>query len=305
MLVAMDVDQLIAFQRVVREGSFTRAAHSLALGQPAISARIQALEAELGGALFTRGRRVVLTALGESFLPYVQRATELLNEGIEAARLTRTGQRGRVTLASLGSLAAGLIAPAMAQVATVHPELDWFVRSGDHETVLRMLFDGLVELGIVVWPCPEPGAADLTRVFAMREPVVLAVAPAHALAKRRHATRADVTRLGRPFLRLRWWREHHPDLDALAQRAGSTLELPMETARYLVTRGAATGYFPLTYISEDVLDKRLTIVDVLDQPPLTRAIALVRARRPAPPSPAIATTIAALREQARALRILR
>ena len=301
----MDVDQLIAFQRVVREGSFTRAALSLGLGQPAVSARIQALEAELGGTLFTRGRRIALTALGESFLPYVQRATELLAEGAEAVRLARTGQRGRVTLASLGSLAAGLVAPAIAKVASAHPDIEWFVRSGAHETVLRMLFDGLVELGIVVWPCPEPGAGDLTRLFVVREPVVLAVAPTHPLAQRRRVTRDAVAQHGRPFLRLRWWREHHPDLDALVQRAKSSLELPMETAHYLVTRGAATGYFPRTYIADDLLTERLVIVEVRDQPPLTREIALVRGRRPAPPSPALSATIAALREQARALGVLR
>ena len=60
----MDVDQLTAFQRVVREGSFTRAALSLGIGHPAVSARIQALEAVVGGPLFTRGRRIALTALG-------------------------------------------------------------------------------------------------------------------------------------------------------------------------------------------------------------------------------------------------
>src|SRR6476646_9757409 len=88
---AMDVDQLLSFERVVREGSFTRAALSLGIGQPAVSARIQALEAELGGPVFTRGRRVALTALGETFLPFARRATELLATGVEAARLTRTG----------------------------------------------------------------------------------------------------------------------------------------------------------------------------------------------------------------------
>jgi len=42
----------------VREGSFSRAAFSLGIGQPAVSSRIQALEQTVGGALFTRGRRI-------------------------------------------------------------------------------------------------------------------------------------------------------------------------------------------------------------------------------------------------------
>src|SRR6266702_3761766 len=85
----MDRDQLAAFDHIAREGSFTRAALSLGIGQPAVSARIRALEEQIGGTLFTRGRRIALTALGESFLPFARRALELLGEGIEAARVAQ------------------------------------------------------------------------------------------------------------------------------------------------------------------------------------------------------------------------
>ncbi|HEX5691219.1 MAG TPA: LysR family transcriptional regulator, partial [Roseiflexaceae bacterium] len=75
----MDLHQLMAFERIAREGSFSRAAWSLQIAQPTISARIQALEQEVGGALFVRGgRRVTLTERGESFLPYARRAMEVL-----------------------------------------------------------------------------------------------------------------------------------------------------------------------------------------------------------------------------------
>ncbi len=55
----MDLEQLQAFERIVREGSFSRAARSLDIAQPTISARIQALEVEVGGALFLRGGRKI------------------------------------------------------------------------------------------------------------------------------------------------------------------------------------------------------------------------------------------------------
>ena len=74
----MTVDQLVAFERVAREGSFSRAAVALGLGQPAVSARILALEDELGGSLFVRARSIRLTGLGTSLLPYVRRALEVL-----------------------------------------------------------------------------------------------------------------------------------------------------------------------------------------------------------------------------------
>src|SRR2546427_466487 len=92
----MDREQLAAFDRIAREGSFTRAAISLGIGQPAISARIQALEEQVGGTLFTRGRRIALTTLGESFLPFARRALEVLGEGIEAARLAQVAHHSTV-----------------------------------------------------------------------------------------------------------------------------------------------------------------------------------------------------------------
>src|SRR6478672_6817473 len=105
----MDWQQLVTFERIVREGSFNRAARALNLSQAAISGRIQALEAEIGGPLFIRGgRRVTLTEAGENFLPYARRALAVIAEGMEAARGIHAGQRGRVSLGAIDSVVDGL-----------------------------------------------------------------------------------------------------------------------------------------------------------------------------------------------------
>lgn len=123
-IFSMDTAQLVAFQRVVREGTFSRAALTLGIGQPALSARIQTLEAELGGALFTRGKRIALTALGTHFLPYVRRALETLDEGAKMARSAGRGERGRVSIGTLGSLAGGLLGPALGAFSRAHPAVE-------------------------------------------------------------------------------------------------------------------------------------------------------------------------------------
>jgi len=163
---ALATDQLLAFQRIAREGSFSRAAFSLDIGQPAVSSRIRALEQALGGPLFTRGRRVALTALGETFLPYVERALAVLDEGMEKGRLAGTGKRGRVTVAALGSLAGGLVGPALAELLRSHSDVEWMIRSGNHESVLQALWDGLVELGHAVAEGGHPKRGDGIQVAA-------------------------------------------------------------------------------------------------------------------------------------------
>lgn len=294
----MDTDQLLAFQCVVREGSFSRAARTLDIGQPAVSARIQALEAQLGGPLLTRGRRLGLTPLGASFLPFVERALETLDEGVKSARSRQSRHRGRVSLAALGSLAGGLLGPALARFVNTHPDVECSMRSGDHEFVLQLLADGVVELGIIAWPCRDAAARELTSLLVLRERVVLVAHPRHALARRRSVDRAELVERGRPFLQLRWWPSHHPELARIAGEAGSALEIPMQAARHLVLEGVAVGFFPQLLIQEDVERGALVEVAVVDLDPIERHSALVRRSKRGALSPEARAFIECLRQQA-------
>ncbi|MFL5387277.1 MAG: LysR family transcriptional regulator [Myxococcales bacterium] len=294
----MDLDQLSTFDKVVREGSFSRAAVALGIGQPAVSSRIQALEEDLGAILLVRGRRVTLTPTGESFLPYARRALEIVREGADAARLAQTGERGRIRLGALGSLAGGLLGPALAEFMRKNPAIDCTLRSGDHEFLLEMLLDGIVELAMIAWPCGGSLGAELTPLFLFREPVVLVAHPGHELAVRRSVNADDVARLAQPLLQLRWWQKHHPQITRLAQRSSAAMEVPMETGRYLVLNGAGAGFFTRTFIEGDLARKALVEIPVRGLAPLTRTSALVRRKRSTPLTPAAAALIQALRDQA-------
>lgn len=66
--------QLRAFNAIVTEGSFTKAAQSLNLTQPTVSAHINMLEAYYGVVLFERrGRDITLTKTGEHLSGLVHR----------------------------------------------------------------------------------------------------------------------------------------------------------------------------------------------------------------------------------------
>ena len=71
----MDLGQIEAFVQVAHHHSFSKAAESLFLTQPSVTARIQSLERDLGETLFERnGRGVRLTEMGASFLPFARRS---------------------------------------------------------------------------------------------------------------------------------------------------------------------------------------------------------------------------------------
>jgi LysR family transcriptional regulator, low CO2-responsive transcriptional regulator len=296
-----DFDQLLAFERVAREGSFSRAALAVGIGQPAMSARIQALETALGGALFTRGRRIALTSLGEGFLPWARRLLETLEEGVEAARLAQQGRRGRLRLAALGSLAGGLVGPALAELVRARPDLECVMTSGDHEAVVERLLDGIVELALIAWPCSEALAASLSPLLVLHEPVALVAHPRHPIARRPRISPGELARKARPLLRLRWWPAHHPEITRLAQASGTFVEVPMETARHLVRHGVGAGFFTRTYVAEDLARGELREVRVHPFPRIFRDSALVRRARAAPLSPVAAYAVALIRRQARRL----
>ena len=80
--------QVQAFIEVARTGNVSRSAEFLYVTQPALTARIQALEKELGETLFVRtGRGVRLTDAGRVFLPNAERAVQYAAVVSEPKRL--------------------------------------------------------------------------------------------------------------------------------------------------------------------------------------------------------------------------
>ena len=81
-VVPLLLTQVEGFIEVARQGNMRRAAFALSIGQPALTARLQALEEELGTALFRRTHSgMVLTPAGRAFLPHADRAMEAIRSG--------------------------------------------------------------------------------------------------------------------------------------------------------------------------------------------------------------------------------
>ena len=87
----MDLRQIRAFVAVARERSFTRAAETLHIAQPAVSMAIARLEDELELTLFNRQKKQVgLTAEGEVFARHAERILgDCLAADAEMAEMAR------------------------------------------------------------------------------------------------------------------------------------------------------------------------------------------------------------------------
>lgn len=271
----MDQQQISTFERIVREGSFSRAAQVLDVSQAAISGRIRALEEELGAPLFVRGgRRVSLTEAGENFLPYARRALAVLAEGVDAAKGAQTGQFGRVTVGAVDSIADGLLVPVVARYRAAYPQVRLSVRTGHTPQILQELADGIVRLGLVTWSYLT-GTVEVEVLARFREPLLAVASPRHPLARRESLTLEELVELGRPYHETVWGTTEDARIAPTSGRSWDEHELPYGLMRRLMLRGVGAGFLPETLVAEDLADGRLTALPISDVTNLTRELALV------------------------------
>lgn len=294
----MDTNQLQAFDMVVRQASFSKAARALNISQPAISLRIQALEQAVGGALFMRGgSRLELTELGTSFLPYARQALAVLATGVETAQQTREGARGRVSLATLPSLTTDFFAAAIAHFHTSHPLVDIVVHTNHSDQVLEMLYDGLVKLGLLNWPIFS--SFELTPLLRFREPLLVVAHPKHPLTRREHVEGLELQREGQPFWLVDWGLEVRAWHARLAAGENSVTEVPIHTAHDLVLRGLGVALLARPLVAADLATGRLVELPVRALPPFARESALVCLSREQQLSAALSAFVAVLHEEGR------
>jgi DNA-binding transcriptional LysR family regulator len=176
----MNTDQLRLFLAIVRYRSLSRAAAELDLGQATVSERLKALEAEVGTRLFSRqGRGVSLSPAGEAFLPYAERALDVLRQAEQSARDASAGARGQVTVAVTVTSGAYLFAPALMAFRREHPGVSVRVRSAHSWDATGLILDGVAQLALISGPSVHP---QVEGVASFRRRLRLVAGRQHPLA---------------------------------------------------------------------------------------------------------------------------
>lgn len=186
----MDLNQLRIFTVIAREGTLARAATTLCLSQPAVSAQLKSLEQFLQLKLFERtSRGMTITAAGRAMLDeathvlqaadqVATRARQLVGKGVSGA--FRLGTMSDPVLLRLGAL--------IALVAHTCPHLQLSFTQGISGAVLARILERQVDAGYVI------GAPVDDRICAIRiAPITLrVVAPPAWQARLAGATWQDV-----------------------------------------------------------------------------------------------------------------
>jgi DNA-binding transcriptional LysR family regulator len=190
----LNLGRLRILREVVRCGSFSGAADTLGYTQSAVSQAIARLEAETGTQLLVRRRPVVRTTVAGAAL--LTHAETILAE-VEAAEqdvAALLGARGgRLRMASFQSAGSTLVPQAIAAFRRSHPEVELSLEEGEPEEIAPLLRAGELDLALLFeFRGQEHHFQGLDKVQLIQDPLWVALAVEHPLARKHHLTLGEL-----------------------------------------------------------------------------------------------------------------
>ncbi|WP_447895525.1 LysR substrate-binding domain-containing protein [Vreelandella sp. GE22] len=272
------IKQLQVFVAVAQSRSFAEASERVHLSQPAISIALRKLEENVGGALFARtSRQLALTPEGEAFLPIALRLLGDWNEAFEDLSQHFSKQRGKVAVAALPTLAAGLFPKVVKRFHERYPRINLNLHDVLADQINQMVREGRADFGLSVNP---QDSDDLTF-----EPILvdhyMAVFPVgHPLGRQQ---RIEWAQLGSyPFIGINRLSSSRQDIDRTMEAVNVKLDIlcdasQIATVGRMVAAGLGISVLP-------ALSFRQIAVEGIDYRPLhnpetPRELGIVLSRR--------------------------
>jgi DNA-binding transcriptional LysR family regulator len=275
----VEIPQVEAFLAVGTFGGFRRAADALRVTQPAISARIKALEESLGVSLFERGKTgMALSAAGRALRPHAEQLLHSVALARQAVHDLRPSSAGAITIAAALSICTYLLPDVLKRFQAAHPKTLITVRSGHSKEVLEMVLAGEAEMGLA----RSLHHPEVETVSLRDDPLVLVAAPGSSMAKAGRARLEEVA--VQPLILFDrgssdWTLSH-----GLFRRAGLVpnvvLEVEsIEAAKRMVERGLGVAFLPQIAVVHEIRRRRLLAITVRDAEPLSRSLDLIHPRQ--------------------------
>ena len=265
--IALDSRRLDTFLVVARSAQVSAAARLLNLSQPAVTAQIRQLEAEVGQPLFLRHLKGMrLTERGRQLLDYAGRVHDLLAEAAEAM-LGEQVIAGELRLGASTTAAAYIIPKLLQSFLPNHRLVTVTLEVGNTDEVLGWIREGRIALGLVEGLTKAPGVS----LEPYLQDELVAVRPSGAppsLAAVRKAS--DLA--GVPLIR----REFGSGTRAVLERAFLKAHIPVqtrpsdlvvgdtETIKSCVLAGLGIGFLSLWSIQRELANRSMEVIPLPD-----------------------------------------
>ena len=162
----ISLSTLRVFLRVAQTCSFSEASRLEHVSQPALSRTIRLLEEQLGARLFDRNtRNVSLTAAGAKLQPVAERLISEYDLAFTDLAQALSGERGRVTVGALPSVAAAFLPAVLARFRSERPQVEVRVEDDLSDPLLDSLQDRRIDFAVTIAP-EQMGQLDFQPLFS-------------------------------------------------------------------------------------------------------------------------------------------
>ena len=258
----MDIHQLKTFLEVARRNSFSRAAESLHVTQPSISAQIRSLETYLGHRLLERGGgKVTLTAAGRVFEPFAEDCLSRLNHMTLALADLERSPRGALSVSANDSTALYVLPLFFSKFHKQFPRVALNIIRAERVKSLKMVLDREVDFGVVSLPLKDP---RLHIEVIHKDDFLLVVPASHPLAALESVTLHQVAQ---HRLLLPKQGRRRDQLDELFAQANLVPRIAMELdsnelLKRLILNEIGIGFLPRINILAELQQKTLKAVQI-------------------------------------------
>lgn len=289
----VDLRHLRHFEATAEALSFSRAAESLHITQPALSESIRELEAELGTELLLRStRHVSLTWAGKVLLDEARRILRITDQAVRLTREAGVGDAGTLRVGVMEDRQPGIVSKALARSRHLLPELRLIIHVLPTAVQLRALAAHHIDFALVIGPVSAEGIA---LEFLWSEALIAAVPRDHELAQRPSMTLSALRHevLIPPDVAVS--PGYHAKLIDLCRARGfeplcSERAFHLETWLSLVGSGFGIALIPASV--DTTRHEQVATVRVIDS---DATIPIMAAWREGDPSPALPAFVAALK----------
>lgn len=275
----MELTPLRYFLAIAEARHLTRAARAVGVTQPALSAMLRKLEAEIGAQLLHRtGRGVELTEAGAVFLSHAQDCIRNADAGARAVREVMGLQRGSIRVGGGATATTYLLPRVISAVRRAHPGLRFYVREAGSSSVAAAVQSGELDLGIVTLPIAGAASEGLIHLPLVDDELRLIVPPRHPLFGQREFRWKDIE--GQGLVAFEAGTAVREVLDAAAARSGVKLDVVMElrsieSIKQMVAAGIGVGFVSRFALARgegltcrgSTLSRKLAIARRLDRKP--------------------------------------
>jgi len=273
--------RLQVFHTVARLLSFTKAAESLHMTQPAVTFQVRQLEEHFNTRLFDRTHnRINLTDAGRQVFSYADRIFELYAEMENAVRAITGEISGALTIGASTTIAEYMLPTLLGDFKERYPDVTIHLKVSNSEGIVSMVENNTIDLGVVEAPVSNK---NLVVENCKRDQLVAILPPGHALAGAEQLTFARL--LEYPFICREegsGTREVISDYLGQLPACHAVLKIAMELGSPEAVKGAVEAGMGVSVVSRATIQKELrlgTLVAVNLDPPLDRPFSFVHQKQ--------------------------